>query len=88
MGALDHAKDLARACPLPGTVNGTVMLARMLDLLAAGSQAAPRPRRDHHARAVPALTAGGRTRAMVDRYGADMADQRAIEAKRRMGDVY
>jgi len=25
---------------------------------------------------------------MLDRYGADMAQQRAIEAKRRMGDMY
>jgi integrase/recombinase XerD len=32
--------------------------------------------------------AGWRTRSMLDRYGADMADQRAIEAKRRMGDMY
>ena len=32
--------------------------------------------------------AGWRTRSMVDRYGADMADQRAQEAKRRMGDMY
>ena len=30
--------------------------------------------------------AGWRTRSMVDRYGADMADQRARDAKRRMGD--
>jgi hypothetical protein len=32
--------------------------------------------------------AGRKTRSMVDRYGADMAQQRAIEAKRRMGDLY
>lgn len=32
--------------------------------------------------------AGWRTRSMVDRYGADMADQRARDAKRRMGDMY
>jgi site-specific recombinase XerD len=32
--------------------------------------------------------AGWRTRSMVDRYGADMADQRAQDAKRRMGDMY
>jgi site-specific recombinase XerD len=32
--------------------------------------------------------AGWKTRSMVDRYGADMAQQRAIEAKRRMGDLY
>jgi site-specific recombinase XerD len=32
--------------------------------------------------------AGWRTRSMVDRYGADMADERAREAKRRMGDMY
>jgi hypothetical protein len=32
--------------------------------------------------------AGWRTRYMVDRYGADMADQRAMDAKRRMGDMY
>jgi integrase/recombinase XerD len=32
--------------------------------------------------------AGWRTRSMVDRYGADMADQRAMDAKRRMGDMY
>jgi len=31
--------------------------------------------------------AGWRTRSMVDRYGADMADQRARDAKRRMGDM-
>lgn len=29
-----------------------------------------------------------KSRAMLDRYGADMAQQRAIEAKRRMGDMY
>jgi hypothetical protein len=33
-------------------------------------------------------TNGWRTRSMVDRYGADMADQRARDAKRRMGDMY
>jgi integrase/recombinase XerD len=32
--------------------------------------------------------AGWRTRRMVDVYGADMADQRARDAKRRMGDMY
>jgi hypothetical protein len=32
--------------------------------------------------------AGWRSRSMLDRYGADMANQRAIEAKRRMGDMY
>ena len=32
--------------------------------------------------------AGWRTRKMVDRYGADMADLRAMDAKRRMGDMY
>jgi integrase len=32
--------------------------------------------------------AGWKTRSMVDRYGADMAQQRAIEAKRHMGDLY
>jgi hypothetical protein len=32
--------------------------------------------------------AGWRSRSMVDRYGADMADQRAQDAKRRMGDMY
>ena len=32
--------------------------------------------------------AGWKTRSMLDRYGADMAQQRAIEAKRRMGDLY
>jgi hypothetical protein len=32
--------------------------------------------------------AGWRTRSMVDRYGADMADLRAMDAKRRMGDMY
>ena len=31
---------------------------------------------------------GWKSRAMLDRYGADMAQQRAIEAKRRMGDMY
>lgn len=35
-----------------------------------------------------AATAGWRTRAMLDRYGADMADQRAFDAKRKMGDLY
>jgi hypothetical protein len=30
---------------------------------------------------------GWKTRSMVDRYGADMAQQRAIEAKRRVGDL-
>jgi hypothetical protein len=29
-----------------------------------------------------------KSRAMLDRYGTDMAQQRAIEAKRRMGDMY
>ena len=29
-----------------------------------------------------------RTPSMVDRYGADMADQRAQDAKRRVGDMY
>jgi len=32
--------------------------------------------------------AGWKTRSMLDRYGADMAQQRAIDAKRRMGDMY
>jgi hypothetical protein len=32
--------------------------------------------------------AGWKTRSMLDRYGADMAQQRAIDAKRRMGDLY
>jgi len=32
--------------------------------------------------------AGWKTRSMVDRYGADMAQQRAIDAKRKMGDLY
>ena len=32
--------------------------------------------------------AGWRTRRMVDVYGAGMADQRAHDAKRRMGDMY
>jgi site-specific recombinase XerD len=32
--------------------------------------------------------AGWKTRPMLDRYGADMAQQRAIDAKRRMGDLY
>jgi hypothetical protein len=31
---------------------------------------------------------GWRTRAMVDGYGTDMADQRALDAKRRTGDMY
>jgi integrase len=31
---------------------------------------------------------GWKSRAMLDRYGTDMAQQRAIEAKRRMGDMY
>jgi integrase len=31
---------------------------------------------------------GWKSRAMLDRYGADMAQQRAIDAKRRMGDMY
>lgn len=31
---------------------------------------------------------GWRTRAMLDRYGADTAEQRAFEAKQRMGDMY
>jgi site-specific recombinase XerD len=31
---------------------------------------------------------GWKNRAMLDRYGADMAQQRAIDAKRRMGDMY
>ena len=31
---------------------------------------------------------GWRTRAMLDRYGADMADRRAFDAKRKMGDLY
>jgi hypothetical protein len=31
---------------------------------------------------------GWKTRSMVDRYGADMAQQRAIEAKRRVGDLH
>jgi integrase len=32
--------------------------------------------------------AGWKTRSMLDRYGADMAQQRAIDAKRKMGDMY
>jgi integrase len=32
--------------------------------------------------------AGWKTRSMLDRYGEDMAQQRAIDAKRRMGDMY
>jgi hypothetical protein len=32
--------------------------------------------------------AGWKTRSMLDRYGADMGQQRAIDAKRRMGDLY
>jgi integrase len=31
---------------------------------------------------------GWKSRAMLDRYGEDMAQQRAIDAKRRMGDMY
>jgi hypothetical protein len=31
---------------------------------------------------------GWKTRAMVDRYTADMADQRTLEAKRRKGDLF
>jgi hypothetical protein len=31
---------------------------------------------------------GWKVRAMVDRYAADVADQRALEAKRRMGDLF
>jgi hypothetical protein len=31
---------------------------------------------------------GWNSRAMIDRYGADMARQWAIEAKRRMGGMY
>lgn len=31
---------------------------------------------------------GWKDRSMVDRYGADLADQRAAEAKRRRGDIY
>jgi integrase/recombinase XerD len=31
---------------------------------------------------------GWRTRAMLDRYGEDMADQRAFDAKHQMGDLY
>jgi integrase len=31
---------------------------------------------------------GWTTRAMVDRYADDVADQRALEAKRRMGDPF
>ena len=30
---------------------------------------------------------GWRTRAMLDRYGEDMADQRAYDAKSQMGDL-
>jgi hypothetical protein len=32
--------------------------------------------------------AGWKTRSMLDRYGADMAQRRAIDAKRKMGDMY
>jgi len=31
---------------------------------------------------------GWKSRAMVDRYAADMQDQRAYEANRRRGDMY
>ena len=31
---------------------------------------------------------GWKTRSMLDRYRADMAQQRAIEAKKRVGDMY
>ncbi len=31
---------------------------------------------------------GWKTRAMVDRYAEDLADQRALEAKRRKGDLF
>ena len=31
---------------------------------------------------------GWKTRAMVDRYAEGVADQRALEAKRRQGDLY
>jgi hypothetical protein len=31
---------------------------------------------------------GWRTRAMLDRYGADMAGRRAFDARRKMGDLY
>jgi hypothetical protein len=31
---------------------------------------------------------GWKTRAMIDRYTEDVADQRALQAKRRHGDLY
>jgi hypothetical protein len=31
---------------------------------------------------------GWKSRSMLDRYGADMAQRRAIDAKRRIGDMY
>jgi len=31
---------------------------------------------------------GWRSRAMLDRYGEDTADRRAVDAKRRMGELY
>jgi hypothetical protein len=31
---------------------------------------------------------GWKDRSMLDRYGADLQDQRAIEAKQRRGDIY
>jgi integrase len=31
---------------------------------------------------------GWKTRAMVDRYAEDLADQRALDAKRRKGDMF
>ena len=31
---------------------------------------------------------GWKTRAMIDRYTEDVADQRALQAKRRRGDLY
>lgn len=34
------------------------------------------------------LLNGWKSRAMVDRYAADVAEQRALEAKRQKGDLY
>ena len=42
MDALDRAKDLARVCPLKISTDGIVMLARVLDILAAERDCAPR----------------------------------------------